>query len=44
MTERDEDFETLLNYLKATRGFDFTGYKRATLMRRVTKRMNAGSS
>jgi two-component system, chemotaxis family, CheB/CheR fusion protein len=32
-------FEALLEYLKHNRGFDFTGYKRSTLMRRVSKRM-----
>lgn len=35
----DFEFETLLNYLKRNRGFDFTGYKRSSLMRRVVKRM-----
>jgi len=33
------DLETLLDYLKRTRGFDFTGYKRASLDRRIVKRM-----
>jgi len=33
--------ETLLEYLKAQRGFDFTGYKRSTIERRVAKRMEA---
>jgi two-component system CheB/CheR fusion protein len=33
------DLETLLDYLKRTRGFDFTGYKRASLERRIVKRM-----
>jgi len=33
------EFERLLNYLRDSRGFDFTGYKRATLQRRVAKRM-----
>ncbi|MEM7769083.1 MAG: CheR family methyltransferase [Cyanobacteria bacterium P01_A01_bin.37] len=32
-------FETLLDYLKKSRGFDFTGYKRPSLMRRVRKQM-----
>ncbi|MEO0455935.1 MAG: CheR family methyltransferase [Cyanobacteria bacterium P01_A01_bin.114] len=32
-------FETLLEYLRQTRGFDFTGYKRSSLQRRVTKQM-----
>jgi two-component system CheB/CheR fusion protein len=38
---RDPAFESLLEFLKATRSFDFTGYKRTTLMRRVQKRMQA---
>ncbi|MEH1839524.1 MAG: CheR family methyltransferase [Nostoc sp.] len=37
--EKDPKFENLLVYLKQSRGFDFTGYKRSTLMRRVSKRM-----
>jgi two-component system, chemotaxis family, CheB/CheR fusion protein len=32
------DFEDLIEYLRDSRGFDFTGYKRASLMRRVTQR------
>lgn len=32
-------FEALLDYVKRSRGFDFTGYKRSSLMRRVSKRM-----
>ena len=40
MTATDtEPFETLLDYLKSNRGFDFTGYKRTTLERRIAKRM-----
>src|SRR2546421_5652216 len=35
------DFETLLEHLKNTRGFDFTAYKRPTLSRRIDKRMAA---
>ncbi len=35
----DQAFEALLEYLRQTRGFDFTGYKRASLFRRVGKRM-----
>ena len=35
----DPTFETLLNYIKRTRGVDFTGYKRATLQRRAQKRL-----
>jgi two-component system CheB/CheR fusion protein len=33
------DFEALLEYLRRDRGFDFTGYKRTTLIRRVSKRV-----
>ncbi|GAS97503.1 chemotaxis protein methyltransferase CheR [Mycolicibacterium canariasense] len=41
----DDSFEALLRYLRDSRGFDFTGYKRASLMRRVRHRMDqAGSS
>lgn len=36
----DEAFEALLTYLRDSRGFDFTGYKRTSLMRRVRYRMN----
>jgi two-component system CheB/CheR fusion protein len=32
-------FETLLEFLKESRGFDFTGYKRSSIWRRVTRRM-----
>src|SRR5438309_1044280 len=39
--QRNAGFEALLQYLKTSRGFDFTGYKRSTLMRRVLKRMAA---
>ena len=35
----DPQFEALLIYLKEARGFDFTGYKRSSLMRRVSRRM-----
>ncbi|MER3476114.1 MAG: chemotaxis protein CheR, partial [Leptolyngbya sp. ERB_1_2] len=33
------DVEALLDYIKRSRGFDFTGYKRASLIRRISKRM-----
>src|SRR5215471_9165778 len=36
---RDPAFERLLTYLKESRSFDFTGYKRASLMRRVQHQM-----
>jgi two-component system CheB/CheR fusion protein len=35
----DEGLEPLLEHLKETRGFDFSGYKRTTLGRRIRKRM-----
>jgi two-component system, chemotaxis family, CheB/CheR fusion protein len=35
-----ESLDVLLDYLKRTRGFDFTGYKRASLERRIDKRMH----
>ncbi|MEW5860385.1 MAG: protein-glutamate O-methyltransferase CheR, partial [Cyanobacteriota bacterium] len=34
------EFEVLLDYLKRSRGFDFTGYKRPSLMRLVLNRMH----
>nr|WP_322684129.1 CheR family methyltransferase [Nostoc sp. DedQUE07]MDZ8129920.1 CheR family methyltransferase [Nostoc sp. DedQUE07] len=39
--EKDPKFENLLVYLRQSRGFDFTGYKRSTLIRRVFKRMQS---
>ena len=41
MPNNATDLEVLLDYLKGTRGFDFTGYKRATLERRITKRLQS---
>ncbi|WP_285481762.1 CheR family methyltransferase [Amycolatopsis sp. NBRC 101858] len=38
--EADDEFEAVLGYLKESRGFDFTGYKRTSLMRRVQRRMS----
>jgi two-component system, chemotaxis family, CheB/CheR fusion protein len=38
--EPNGDFEAVLNYLKEARGFDFTGYKRTSLARRVRRRMS----
>ncbi|HKA34637.1 MAG TPA: CheR family methyltransferase [Candidatus Binatia bacterium] len=35
----EKQFESLLFYLQQHRGFDFTGYKRPSLMRRVGRRM-----
>ncbi|MDQ6735823.1 MAG: hypothetical protein M3Z35_17190 [Nitrospirota bacterium] len=41
----DREFErqsdTLLLYLKRTRGIDLRGYKRPSLMRRITRRMES---
>jgi two-component system, chemotaxis family, CheB/CheR fusion protein len=37
----DPPFEALLEFLKRSRGFDFTGYKRTTLERRLRRRMDA---
>jgi two-component system, chemotaxis family, CheB/CheR fusion protein len=39
MNPIDSHFEALLAFLKESRGFDFTGYKRSSLMRRVNRRM-----
>ena len=33
--------EALLQHLKASRGFDFTAYKRASLVRRIQRRQQA---
>ena len=35
----DPHFERLLNFLKESRAFDFTGYKRPSLIRRIRHRM-----
>ena len=43
---RNPELEELLAYIRDERGFDFTGYKRPSLMRRISKRMqdtNVGS-
>jgi len=37
--ERDPDLEALLEHMRDVRGFDFTGYKRGSLARRIAKRM-----
>lgn len=34
-----QSFEELIEFIKNNRSFDFTGYKRSSLMRRVNKRM-----
>lgn len=36
----DADVESLLAFIRDVRGFDFTGYKRSTLRRRLAKRMH----
>ncbi|MCO1657011.1 CheR family methyltransferase [Pseudonocardia humida] len=40
MSEPDPRFEALLDHVKGSRGFDFTGYKRSSLVRRVEHRMS----
>ncbi len=37
--DSDPAFESLLEWLREVRGFDFTGYKRPSLVRRVARRM-----
>src|SRR5215510_8615987 len=37
----DSAFEALVDFLKRSRGFDFTGYKRTSLERRFRRRMEA---
>jgi two-component system CheB/CheR fusion protein len=39
--ESDPRFEALLQYVKESRGFDFTGYKRTSLIRRMHRQMQA---
>ncbi len=39
MAAADESFEALIDYIRANRGFDFSGYKRPSLQRRIQKRM-----
>src|SRR5215207_8176738 len=39
--DRDPTFDALLDFLKRSRGFDFTGYKRTSLERRVRRRMDS---
>jgi two-component system CheB/CheR fusion protein len=38
-TAKTPDLDALLEFVKETRGFDFTGYKRSSIQRRVAKRM-----
>jgi two-component system, chemotaxis family, CheB/CheR fusion protein len=37
----DDGFEPLLEFIRTARGFDFTSYKRPSLRRRVTRRLEA---
>jgi len=39
--EFEQQFDILLRYLKRARGIDLGGYKRPSLMRRITRRMEA---
>ena len=41
MATRTSELGPLLEHIKATRGFDFTGYKRPSLTRRIQKRLEA---
>jgi two-component system CheB/CheR fusion protein len=38
--QSDTTLDALLEFVRDTRGFDFTGYKRSTIQRRVAKRMS----
>jgi two-component system CheB/CheR fusion protein len=38
--DADSGLEALLDHVKSSRGFDFSGYKRSSLERRIRKRMN----
>src|SRR4051812_5242007 len=40
----DPEFESLLRYIQESRGLDFRGYKRTSLRRRITLRMEAVGS
>jgi two-component system, chemotaxis family, CheB/CheR fusion protein len=42
--EIDSTLEDLLIFIRDARGFDFTGYKRSSLARRIRKRMHAAGS
>ena len=39
--EADDDVAPLLEFLRDRRGFDFTGYKRPSIIRRIRKRMRS---
>ena len=38
MLEQGQQFEALIQYMRETRGVDFTGYKRPSLFRRISSR------
>jgi two-component system CheB/CheR fusion protein len=38
---QDPEFESLLRHIQESRGLDFRGYKRTSLRRRITLRMEA---
>jgi len=38
--DTDSALEDLLVFIRDARGFDFTGYKRSSLARRIRKRMH----
>src|SRR6516225_591255 len=42
--ETDSTLEDLLAFIRDSRGFDFTGYKRSSLARRIRKRMHEAGS
>src|SRR5262252_8303517 len=42
--ETDSTLEDLLAFVRDSRGFDFTGYKRSSLARRIRKRMHEAGS
>jgi two-component system CheB/CheR fusion protein len=41
LSEQESHFEQLITYIRQNRGFDFSGYKRSSLIRRFTQRMQA---
>jgi two-component system CheB/CheR fusion protein len=41
--QRAQELDSLLEYIKASRGFDFSGYKRSSLERRIAKRLDSVS-
>lgn len=41
MTSDEQELKSLLKMINENRGFDFTGYKHSTLLRRINRRMAA---